>query len=133
MRYSLGLIPALALSVSALGINCQGSSQCGNVDGRSTDILASVQKIDPNRTYFNGQRIACWKAGAGDGLCAFLQGTGGIQGSLIPELVQDLVNHGCTRCGSVPVFFNSGDNNINDHGELTINYVLSTGGCNGLC
>ncbi|KAL6691475.1 killer toxin [Trichoderma pleuroticola] len=117
----------------AAGINCNGNSLCGGVGGRSTDILNYVQGINTGRTYQNGEHIACWESALGTGICAFLQGTGGITGDLIKVLVQDIVNHGCRVCGSVPVFFNSGDNNSNDHGELTINYVGSTGGCNGLC
>lgn len=134
MQFTQGvIIAALAAGAMAQGINCNGSSQCGNTGGRTTDILNSVQGIDTGRTYQNGEHIACWESSLGTGICAFLQSTGGITGDLIKELVQDIVNHGCTVCGSVPVFFNSGDNNINDHGELTINYVGSTGGCNGLC
>lgn len=127
------LLPVLAGSVSAIGINCKGSSECGVTGGRSTDILRTVQHIDGGRTYYNGQRIACWDSRLGTGLCAMLKSTGGIKGDLIKTLVQDIVNHGCTKCGSVPVFYNSGDNDASHHGELTINYVSSTGGCNGLC
>lgn len=127
------LISTMAIGTSALGINCRGSAECGNTGGRATDILNYVQKIDNNRWYQNGEHIACWKSQLGTGLCAFLQGTGGIPGSLIKELVQDVVNHNCHVCGSVPVFFNSGDNDINTHGELTINYVAKVGNCNGLC
>jgi len=69
----------------------------------------------------------------GGGPCAFLANTGGILGSGIQQLVQDIVNHGCGVCGSVPVFFNSGDNDEGDHGSLVIDFVSDTSGCNGLC
>lgn len=118
--------------VSGLGINCRGSVLCDNPSFKLTTLLADVQKIDNNRWYQNGEHIACWENVAGGGLCAFLQGTGGIPGSLIKTLLQDLVNHNCHACGSIPVFFPS-DNNIASHGELTVNAVHSTGGCNGLC
>ncbi|KAJ2981449.1 hypothetical protein NQ176_g2014 [Zarea fungicola] len=126
------IIAFLAVKASALGINCQGSSQCGPTFGGPSDILASVQNIDPNHTYQNGEYIACAQNDLGTGKCAFLQGTGGITGDLIKTLVQDIVNHGCDKCGSVPVFFNAGDNDPNTHGILTINFVNSPG-CNGLC
>lgn len=135
MRFTLTFITTTVITASIAagqGINCNGSSQCGITGGRSADILAAVQNIDTGRTYQNGEKIACTDK-LGVGICAFLQGTGGITGDLIKTLVQDLVNHGCKVCGSVPVFFNSGDNNINDHGELTINWVASTDECSGLC
>ncbi|KAL7956709.1 hypothetical protein V8C34DRAFT_306390 [Trichoderma compactum] len=75
----------------AQGINCDGSSQCGNTGGCSTDILNFVQGINTGRTYQNGEHIACCESSLGNGICAFLQGTGGITGDRIKELVQDIL------------------------------------------
>jgi hypothetical protein len=130
MQLTQGLvITTLAVEATALGINCLGSGQCVVSPPQTAEtILDFVQGIDNSRTYENGEHIAC-----SSNICAFLQGTGGITGDLIKELVQDLVNFQCDRCGSVPVFFNAGDDDINDHGELTLNRVEDTFGCNGLC
>ncbi|KAM4056042.1 kp4 domain-containing protein [Hirsutella rhossiliensis] len=122
---------ALVAGASAEGINCHGSSNCGNVGFKLSGLRNTAQGLDDNRWYQNGQKIACWQARDGSGFCAFLQNTGGIPGREIKRLLQELVNHGCAKCGSVPVFFPQ-DNDINSHGILTVNYVRSTG-CNGIC
>ena len=59
--------------------------------------------------------------------------SGGVNASTIIARLGDLDWHGCSGCGSVPL---SGDNNPDEMGILTINYVKNyggTGGCNGLC
>ncbi|KAJ2976952.1 hypothetical protein NQ176_g4648 [Zarea fungicola] len=131
---TLFLALAAAVSVQATGINCEGNNLCDNPTFHLKDIVSAINSnIDTSRTYQNGEHIACQRNTAGSGICLFLQGTGGITGDLIKTLAQDIVNHGCKRCGSVPVFFDSGDNNISDHGELTANFVGNTGGCSGVC
>ncbi|KAJ3490896.1 hypothetical protein NLG97_g5693 [Lecanicillium saksenae] len=122
---------ALAVGASAEGINCHGSSNCGNAGFKLSDLRNTMDGIDDNRVYQNGQHIACWENLARTGFCAFLQNTGGIRGSDVKRLMQELVNHGCSKCGSVPVFFPK-DNDINSHGILTVNYVGSPK-CNGIC
>lgn len=123
---------------AALGINCQGSALCGisswNVPGLLGIMRGMVNGIDQNHWYQNGEHIVCSQDIGGQGLCAFLQGTGGMPGSSIPGLLDALLQHGCTKCGSVPVYLPvNGDNNPNDHGILTVNYVSNPNGCNGLC
>ena len=53
----------------------------------------------------------------------------GVLGALIKRKLQELSEHGCRVCGSVPL---SGDNDPNSQGILTVNYI---GGvvCKGLC
>lgn len=136
MHFTLKTLAAAmaATQVSALGINCRGSGTCGIAGGKSTDLNDAIQGgIDVHRTFYNGEHIACLENLAKGGICAFLQGTDGIDGGRIKWLSQDIVNHGCSKCGSVPVFFNEGDNDVNTHGQLTFNYVSDAGGCNGLC
>jgi hypothetical protein len=117
---TLSLLSTTALLLTpafSLGINCFGSFQCGPIlDPVMSDIAnVIVNQIDRNRFYNNGEHIAC--AGI---FCAFLQNSGGAPGSSIVPLIQDLRNHGCKVCGSVPLFFPQGDNNVRD-GELTVN------------
>jgi hypothetical protein len=125
---------ALALTTSTMGqgINCRGSAECITQPGSINDLIASVQStgLDPNRVYQNGELIVCDGDGI-TGLCAFLQNTGGIKGSDILGLLDDLENNGCAKCGNVPVFFPS-DNNVSDHGELTVN-VVAANNCQGVC
>ncbi|KJZ75582.1 hypothetical protein HIM_05045 [Hirsutella minnesotensis 3608] len=125
-------VMSLAAGVAAEGINCHGSSNCGNVGFRLSDLRNVAQGVDDNRWYQNGQHIACWQALNGSGFCAFLQGTGGLPGREIKRLLQELVNHGCAKCGSVPAFYPK-DNDIRTHGMLTVNWVHSTGGCQNVC
>ena len=131
--------PAFSPEVAAAeGINCRGGAGCGIVDiglgGLLGQLRGQVNSIDGGHWYQNGEYIACAEDNGGGGICAFLQGTGGMPGSSIAGLLDALIQHGCERCGSVPVWLPvNGDNNPNDHGILTVNSVLHTRGCNGLC
>ncbi|KAK8034253.1 hypothetical protein PG993_009248 [Apiospora rasikravindrae] len=92
-----------SLATGALaGINCRGSSNCGGTLCKLTDILSQRYRR---------------------GLCAFVQGNfnGQITASKAGDLLQDLVNHGCNKCGSVPVDFPG--SNDDGNGILTVNYV----------
>ncbi|CAG7942292.1 unnamed protein product [Penicillium salamii] len=135
------LLPAVAVN-AALGINCRGSAKCSGLwgpDNVANNLKKSIDGIDTNRWYYNGEHIACVsnQAGNGGGYCAFLQGTGGTNGGKIKELAHYIPDHGfvpqydtvwtlltlirCKMCGSVPYFY-PGDNNV-EHGQLTFNYV----------
>ncbi|TID25370.1 putative MFS-type transporter [Venturia nashicola] len=122
--------------VSGLGINCQGSSQCSQGSGEvSRKLTGYINKLDDGRWVDNGVQIACVRepaAGANSAICAFMQGTGGASAKSLKALAQDLVDHGCNKCGSVPLFFPS-DNNPDTHGILTFNYVANGCGKSGLC
>ncbi|KAH7141140.1 killer toxin, partial [Dactylonectria macrodidyma] len=108
----------LAAGEAAAGINCKGSSSCGISGAYITDVISMANYLDRSRWYQNGEHIVC-----AANLCAFLQNTRGMPGSKIKELLWQLNDHGCARCGSIPVFYPSGDNNDNSHGILTVNYV----------
>lgn len=107
----------------ALGINCLGSIKCAlqhpllKGGHPLDDVVASIDSIDPNRFFQNGEHIACVNS-----LCAFLQNSGGAPGHSIIDLAHALQGHGCGNCGSVPLFFFQGDND-GGIGELTINAV----------
>lgn len=89
--------------------------------------------IDPKYIYHSGEHIACEDSVFGrGGLCLFTQGNvpaEGVSGQLIVTRLRELLDHGCTECGSVPL---SGDNDPNKMGLLTVNYV-SRANCNGVC
>ncbi|KAK4237190.1 killer toxin [Achaetomium macrosporum] len=122
MHSSTLLVAALSLISSAsaqLGINCRGSFRCGFAAGSTAQDLANfiVDRIDVNRWYNNGEHVAC----NGDGICTFLQNTGGWQGARIRELAPFIPGHGCDVCGSVPTDY-PWTNNV-ENGQLTFNYV----------
>ncbi|KAK3311105.1 killer toxin [Chaetomium strumarium] len=124
MHSSTLLVAALSLltspSFAQLGINCRGSSNCAFVSNQRTALdLANVivDRIDVNRWYNNGEHVAC----SAEGICAFLQNTGGWQGARIRELAPYIPRHGCQVCGSVPTDYPR-TNNV-ENGQLTFNYV----------
>jgi hypothetical protein len=104
------------------GINCKGSAGCSapfmHADNANSLATAMVDGLDTNHFYADGAHLACVND---DKICAFLQNTGGLYGYQITPL-DDLVQHGCTACGSVPVE----DNNASLAGILTFVYVTTT-------
>ena len=67
------------------------------------------------------------------GICLFTQGLSlpeeGTNGSVIYNALGRLLDHGCTKCGSVPL---SGNDDPDEVGYVTSNYVIS-GVCRGIC
>lgn len=112
------LIVALAAvgNVNALGVNCRGSALCGTCREHTlSEINTKVQGLSDGATFGNGQHIAC----VGH-CCAFLQNISGTKtGAQVKGYVQQLLAHGCGKCGSQPT---EPGNNVNT-GELTVNYV----------
>lgn len=137
LKLAIAMIASTA-SVSALGINCEGSGYCSPIvgnPGANNHPLPEMADyidygIDDNRWYGEGEHIACDQ---GSAVCAFVQKASGAWGSDIARLVRDLANHGCTVCGSVPLGF-PGTNDVNN-GEVTFNFVGldDMGSCSGLC
>ncbi|KAH7210773.1 killer toxin [Fusarium redolens] len=135
---------AIINMASAKGINCEGNARCPelNLYQGVGDYLGQANRIDPNRWYNNGEHIMCFTSyphteigiKAPLSSCAFLQKSGGAPGRSIKPLLEALNNHGCRMCGSVPLFYPQGDNDIDHHGELTINFVdHNKVHCDGLC
>ena len=154
------LIPAFLLFLSpssahkTLGINCRGSGNCGpepldsvqamynlfvngsdvanaGTDGGTSQVLTGGP-VAPGVVWQAGEHIACQPGKHIGGICMFMQGNvpaGGVDTAVIIERLGDLQAHGCTTCGSVPL---SGDNNPNEMGILTLNFVKD-GVCQGLC
>ncbi|KAK3368976.1 killer toxin [Lasiosphaeria ovina] len=112
----LGLWAAILslAGVNALGINCLGSSQCGS--GKSADLQAVLETLPDEQVFLDDVQIAC----VFGGVCAFLQNIPageGVTGAQIKSLGQQIVDHGCQSCGSVPF-----QNNDVSEGELTFNF-----------
>jgi hypothetical protein len=134
-------IVLFSASLVTAGVNCEGSGLCGalGIDSITAGQLNNlIQDVVPSYLSFSGgEKIACVSGStdAGDeyGLCAFPQGSlsGPLSAADAKTLSQDLINHGCKVCGSVPVQALSGGNS-DDEGILTFNYVSSPG-CNGVC
>lgn len=113
------------------GINCEGSSNCGMTEEWVvSDINGWMGNVDDDRLYNNGEHIVC----VGDiTFCSFPRDTtGGVLGKDLKVLMNILVDHGCTVCGSVPTGAPAGINDVSQ-GMLTINYVEDDGGCSGVC
>ncbi|KAK5993976.1 KP4 killer toxin [Cladobotryum mycophilum] len=125
MKFTLISLATFAVSTTALGINCRGSGWCPS-DGAAGNLINLkyiVDGIQPrDRYYNNGQKVACTGS-----LCAFFQSGGSGTAGRASELLQELLDHGCKKCGSVPT--NPG--NDVSHGQLTANIVSDP--CNGAC
>ncbi|EPE04134.1 killer kp4 [Ophiostoma piceae UAMH 11346] len=120
---TIAAVSALTGQTFALGINCRGSGLCGRAGGDLVGVKAIVDGIQPrDRNYGSGQHIAC----AGN-LCAFFQNSASGTADRVSGLLQQLYDHSCEVCGSVP----TNGNNVNA-GELTVNYVANPG-CEGAC
>ncbi|OPB38899.1 hypothetical protein A0O28_0020050 [Trichoderma guizhouense] len=132
MRTSTLLALASAVGYAAAGVNCNGSSNCAGLSFSLSDFVQLSQQLDENRIYRPGEHIICAEGAFGNGACAFLQGNSAENGHFVKILLQDLLNHGCKKCGSIPVDATQGGND-DGNGILTVNAVGSTGGCKGIC
>lgn len=137
----------------SLGVNCRGSILCPTyveafppnyigtfisiTSGNATHCPPSFScgPLNDTEFYLPNDHIVCLPLGRSflGGICAFTQGNNapatGIIGALIKRKLQELSDHGCRVCGSVPL---SEDNDPGSLGILTVNYI---GGvvCRGLC
>ncbi|EWG41398.1 hypothetical protein FVEG_03525 [Fusarium verticillioides 7600] len=130
MHYALA-ISALLSTASALGINCRGSGFCNINNASLNDVLTQAKQLvargQGDHFWPEHVQIAC-ASGQYGSICAFFQnGASGTTTRAI-DLIQGIIDHGCTQCGSIPT--NPG-NNV-DSGELTVNYVQNPC-CNGNC
>ena len=129
MRYFLSTLTLTALAsscVTALGIDCRGSSSCVVPVGLEIAHKLSEQifnEINPRAWYRDREHISCIKVLGNSGICAFLQGTNGLSGDDIKVLAFRIVQHGCEGCGGVPVYYDKGENDVALHGMLTFNWV----------
>lgn len=122
--HTLAFLPLL--SPAALGdnvINYNSSAGYCNLFMHAGDAnslaTAMVDGLDANHFCADGAHLACVND---DNICAFVQNTGCLYGYQITPLGDDLVQDGCTACGSVPVE----DNDSSIDGILTFNYVTTT-------
>ncbi|KAK3201159.1 hypothetical protein GRF29_213g1312718 [Pseudopithomyces chartarum] len=120
----IGAILAFGAQVSAKGINCEGSSNCGLITANLQQIVDKAQNVGDYYVFKNGEHIACIQGGgtAQGSLCAFLQGTAGVEGWKVKQLLGFIKDHGCKKCGSVPRDYPN-HNDINYSGQLTVNWV----------
>jgi hypothetical protein len=122
----LGAILAFSTHAAATGINCQGSSKCGQLGSSSLQgVIDAAKNAGDFYKFQNGEHVACvqGRGSAGGSLCAFPQGTnGGIEGWKAKQLLGFLKDHGCGKCGSVPRDYPV-DNDVKSTGMLTVNWV----------
>lgn len=116
---TLLVLALCVVNVTALGINCRGSSLCSGRGNAMVTLRDGINRdIDRSRQYSQGQEIAC----TDNNICAFVQNYDGtVSGDKIANLMPYLVDHRCGTCGSVPL--NYPNSNDVSQGELTVNYV----------
>ena len=125
-----------------LGLNCEGSAvMC--VGAAQYSVMHTLRDymyaIPHGYRYYAGQDIACMKHHVYPNpwitwgyYCAFMQGNvsaEGVDGAEILLKMQQMIEHHCMGCGSVPF---SPDNDPQKLGILTVNYVRQSE-CEGLC
>ena len=127
------------------GIYCDGSFWCGEGHIFTTPHeLADLNKYiltipdHPTWVYATGAHIACKIAFPGHPpltptgfWCIFAQGdihAGGISGRLAKRKVQELLDHGCRRCGNVPLL-----DDDPEYGVLTSDFVERSDCVDRLC
>lgn len=125
-----------------MGINCEGSViMC--IGSTQMGVMHTLRDytyaIPVGYRYYDGQDIACMKHNVYPNpwitwgfYCVFMQGnipTEGVLGTLIQLKLQQMIEHHCLGCGSVPF---SDDNDPRTLGILTVNYVRQSE-CEGLC
>ncbi|KAK5991826.1 hypothetical protein PT974_05212 [Cladobotryum mycophilum] len=123
---SLGVLATAASAVSALGINCRGSGLCSGNKGLLGEAQAQMRSMDQNKVFTDGQHITCVQSSVTIGdpsLCIFYQSTRGRRWTVgqTVNFVQQLLDHGCGACGSVPT---DPGNNVKN-GMLTANMVTN--------
>ena len=125
----------MGLNCEGSGIMCVGASQWG-VMHTLRDYMYAVPH---GYRYYAGQDIACMRHHVWPNpwitigyYCAFMQGnisSEGADGAEIQLKMQQMIEHHCMGCGSVPF---SPDNDPQKLGILTVNYVRQSE-CEGLC
>ena len=120
----------LNASVHGLGVNCRGSFRYrGSKRLHAIDmIIQNLASMNDQDTYARGVHIACVPSSFGGSFCAFTQGympNPGVTGALLKQKIQELRDHSCEGCGSVPFSGNDPD----PMGFLTVNYVDNTEDC----
>jgi hypothetical protein len=71
-------------------------------------VLSLLNEVDGSKWANNGEMVVC-----NHNLCAFTQNSGGAPVSRLQVLAEELFDHGCNICGSIPLFY-PGDNNVAD-------------------
>ena len=114
---------------------CVGATQMGVMH----TLRDYTYAIPVGYHYYAGQDIACMKHNVYPNpwitwgfYCVFMQGSipaEGVDGAVIQLKLQQLIEHHCLGCGSVPF---SDDNDPHLLGILTVNYVRQSE-CEGLC
>ncbi|OAQ83864.1 Killer toxin, Kp4/SMK-like, core [Purpureocillium lilacinum] len=128
---SVTAFAALISGATALGINCRGSGGCTFNDAKLSDVLTQVKQIQAQGNgghhYAQGVQLACAQ-GQYSSICAFYQNGASGTADRAAELLQGLIDHGCSECGSNP----TQPGNDVSKGELTVN-IVSAPCCKGAC
>ncbi|ATY60847.1 Killer Kp4 SMK-core [Cordyceps militaris] len=110
---------------AALGINCRGSGGCTFNNASLREVLTQVQQIQAQGNgghhYGTGVQLA-------SSVCAFYQNGASGTADRAAQLLQGLIDHGCSQCGSNP----TEPGNDVSKGELTVN-IVSGPCCSGNC
>ncbi|KAJ6789039.1 hypothetical protein PWT90_08410 [Aphanocladium album] len=129
--FAVATLLTFVSTATALGINCRGSGACNLNSASLKEVLTQVRQIQAQgnggHQYGSGVQLAC-SSGQYASICAFYQNGASGTADRAAELLQGLVDHGCTQCGSNP----TQPGNDVSKGELTVN-IVSAPCCKGNC
>ena len=117
-------------------------ADCSGTRDTMRRLRCVIQRADPQRKYHDGEKIACLRGDIAFGhptdgstnegaVCVWPERSNqvdGIVGWKLGSLMQDLVEHGCRGCGSIPQGYHWGDNNPKD-GILKVDFVQGFSEC----
>ena len=143
------VLPLLMWDTLALGINCRGSWNCKTKRSILSMMTSMMHELGDEDIWKTGSHIMClpvkgFYTPKNAGYCLFMQGdvgqnqilrpngdlVTGVKGGDIKIKINQLYEHGCRGCGSVPL---SDDNDPDELGILTVNYVKQRRSCEGVC
>ncbi|CAK7275090.1 hypothetical protein SEPCBS119000_006503 [Sporothrix epigloea] len=124
-------LAAYIAGAAALGINCRGSSFCGDNAPPMQNIKNELGYMIDNglggKYYHENDQIVCSQVESLSSCVFFQKGASGTVQDAYNH-VERLMDHGCYNCGSDPT---QPGNDVN-RGELTVN-VVSSPCCGGDC
>ncbi|KAK3181606.1 hypothetical protein K4F52_007161 [Lecanicillium sp. MT-2017a] len=128
---SFAIFSTVIATAAALGINCRGSGACNLNNASLKEVLTQVKQMQASgnggHQYSTGVQLACAQ-GQYASICAYYQNGASGNADRAAQLLQGLIDHGCSQCGSNP----TEPGNDVSKGELTVN-VVSNPCCKGNC
>ena len=104
----------LSAPVGDGGINEHGSHHCHNAGGALSALRGVIESLNNDTMVLTGEQIACYQ----NNICIWYQGDAVGTLKQTKDLLQTLASYGVQDCGSIPVRYAEGSNEVS-YGMLT--------------